>query len=89
MSFGIAIGLLFLGGGTCTVGREPEDIAAMIAAFYPKYPFSSTDNQYHLQALRHLYALAVKRRDIRFADVDTGEIVSVPIQVRHLPVSAC
>jgi anaphase-promoting complex subunit 1 len=79
MSFGIAIGLLFLGGGTSTLGREPEDIAAMIAAFFPRFPFSSTDNQYHLQPLRHLYALAVKRRDIRFADVDTGEIVPVPI----------
>jgi anaphase-promoting complex subunit 1 len=88
MSFGIAIGLLFLGGGTSTLGREPEDIAAMIAAFFPRFPFSSTDNQYHLQPLRHLYALAVKRRDIRFADVDTGEIVPVPIAASAF-VSCC
>ncbi|CAB9503971.1 promoting complex subunit 1 [Seminavis robusta] len=83
MSFGMAIGLLFLGGGSYTLGRDPEDVAALIAAFFPRFPYSSTDNQYHLQALRHLYALAVKRRDIRFADVDTGEIVPVPIEIRY------
>ncbi len=30
MAFSSAIGLLFLGGGTCTVGREPEDVAALV-----------------------------------------------------------
>lgn len=82
MSYGIAIGLLFLGGGTCTLDRTPEAIAALLAAFFPRFPFTTTDNQYHLQALRHLYALAVKRRDIQFVDVDTEEIVSIPIQIK-------
>ena len=86
MSYSMAIGLLFLGGGTCTLGREPEDIAALVAAFFPRFPFTTTDNQYHLQALRHLYALAVKRRDLRFVDVDTGEIVPIPVEVCHLPL---
>jgi anaphase-promoting complex subunit 1 len=81
MAFGSAIGLLFLGGGTSTIGREPEDIAALLLAFYPRFPSSTTDNQYHLQALRNLYALAVKRRDIKAIDVDTLESVFVPIQV--------
>jgi anaphase-promoting complex subunit 1 len=81
MSYGIAIGLLFLGGGTCTLGREPEDIAALVAAFFPRFPYSTTDNQYHLQALRHLYALAVKRRELRFIDVDTGNNVQLPVEV--------
>ena len=79
--FGMAIGLLFLGGGSCTFGREPEDIAALVAAFYPRFPYSTTDNQYHLQALRHLYALAVKRRELRFVDVDTGENVHIPVEI--------
>lgn len=84
LSFSMAIGLLFLGGGTCTLGREPEDIAALVAAFFPRFPIGTVDNQYHLQALRHLYALAVKRRDVRFVDVDSGEIVPIPIEVcRH------
>lgn len=87
MSYSMAIGLLFLGGGTCTLGREPEDIAALVAAFFPRFPFSTTDNQYHLQALRHLYALAVKRRDLRFVDVDTGEIVPIPVEVCYNYVS--
>jgi anaphase-promoting complex subunit 1 len=81
MAFGSAIGLLFLGGGTSTIGREPEDIAALLLAFYPRFPSTTSDNQYHLQALRNLYALAVKRRDIKAIDVDTFESVFVPIQV--------
>jgi len=81
MTFGCAIGLLFLGGGTSTIGRDPEDIAALLLAFYPRFPSSTSDNQYHLQALRNLYALAVKRRDVRAIDVDTRESVFVPIQV--------
>lgn len=83
MSYAMAIGLLFLGGGTCTLGREPEDIAALVAAFFPRFPFTTIDNQYHLQALRHLYALAVKRRDLRFVDVDTGEIVPILVQIKY------
>jgi anaphase-promoting complex subunit 1 len=78
----MAIGLLFLGGGTCTLGREPEDIAALVTAFFPRYPTTTSDNQYHLQALRHLYALAVKRKQLSAVDVDTGESVSVPVEVR-------
>ncbi|CAJ1969662.1 unnamed protein product [Cylindrotheca closterium] len=81
LAFGTAIGLLFLGGGTCTLGREPEDIAALVMAFYPRFPASSTDNQYHLQALRNLYAIAVKERSFRAIDVDTGESVFVPLEV--------
>jgi anaphase-promoting complex subunit 1 len=81
MSYGIAIGLLFLGGGTCTLDRTPEAIAALVAAFFPRFPITTTDNQYHLQALRHLYALAVKRRDLRFIDVDTGEVVPIEVEV--------
>jgi len=83
MSYAMAVGLLFLGGGTCTLGREPEDIAALVAAFFPRFPFSTTDNQYHLQALRHLYALAVKRRDLCLVDVDTGEIASIPVEIKY------
>ena len=82
MALSAAIGLLFLGGGTSTLGRDPEDIAALLIAFYPRFPSSTSDNQYHLQALRNLYALATKRRDIKVVDVDTRETVFVPIEVR-------
>jgi hypothetical protein len=65
-----------------SLGREPEDIAALVTAFFPRYPTTTSDNQYHLQALRHLYALAVKRKELCAVDVDTGESVSVPVEVR-------
>eukprot|EP00980_Cylindrotheca_fusiformis_P031132 scaffold25862_cov152-Cylindrotheca_fusiformis.AAC.3 len=81
LAYGTAIGLLFLGGGTCTLGREPEDIAALVMAFYPRFPSETSDNQYHLQALRNLYAVAVKDRAVCAVDTDTGEKVFVPIQV--------
>eukprot|EP00546_Thalassionema_frauenfeldii_P016295 CAMPEP_0178895458 /NCGR_PEP_ID=MMETSP0786-20121207/600_1 /TAXON_ID=186022 /ORGANISM="Thalassionema frauenfeldii, Strain CCMP 1798" /LENGTH=442 /DNA_ID=CAMNT_0020565695 /DNA_START=188 /DNA_END=1516 /DNA_ORIENTATION=+ len=81
MSIASAIGILFLGGGMCTFGTSAKDIAALVAAFFPRYPMDSVDNKYHLQALRHLYALAVKRRHVRTFDVDSGEEVSVSIKI--------
>lgn len=84
MSYGAAIGILFLGGGACTFGREPEDIAALLMAFFPRYPISTQDNQYHLQALRHMYVLAIKHRRIDAVDIDTNEKTFVPIKVRKL-----
>lgn len=63
-----------------TLGRQPEDIAALVAAFFPRFPVESMDNQYHLQALRHFYALAARRSDICAIDVDTGEKVYVSIE---------
>ena len=81
MAIGSAIGLLFLGGGTCTLGTEPEDIAALLLAFFPRFPINTTDNQYHLQALRHCYVLAVKRRLLEAIDIDTKEKVFVPLEV--------
>jgi anaphase-promoting complex subunit 1 len=81
LAYGTSLGMLFLGGGTCTLGREPEDIAALVMAFYPRYPSSTSDNQYHLQALRNLYALAIKKRELRAVDVDTGDSVYIPVEV--------
>ena len=81
MAIGSAIGLLFLGGGKCTLGTEPKDIASLVMAFFPRFPASTSDNQYHLQALRHCYALAVKRRLLQAVDIDTKENVFVPVEV--------
>lgn len=82
MIFGMSIGLLFLGGCTRTLGREPEDLAALITAFFPMFPISTPENHYHLQALRHLYVLAVRKRLIQAIDVDTGAGVHVPLEVQ-------
>ena len=81
MCYSTAIGILFLGGGACTFGRDPEDVAVLLLAFFPRYPISTEDNQYHLQALRHLYVLAVKPRRIDAIDIDTNERTFVPIKV--------
>ena len=81
MICGMAIGLLFLGGGSCTLGRDPSDIAALVVAFFPRFPLNTSDNQNHLQALRHLYALAVKRRELRAVDVDSEATVRVPVEL--------
>ena len=81
MAFGAAIGLLFLGGGKCTLGNSPEDVAVLIAAFYPHFPILSSDNQYHLQALRHLYVLAVHERILEACDVDTNQKICIPIEL--------
>lgn len=81
MAFGASIGLLFLGGGKCTLGSSPEDVAMLIAAFFPHFPVLSSDNQYHLQALRHLYVLATYNRILESTDIDSGEKVCIPIEL--------
>ena len=81
MALGAAIGLVFLGGGSCTLGTEPEDIAALLMAFFPRFPSHTSDNQYHLQALRHCYVLAVRNRELEAIDVDTREPVYIPMKV--------
>jgi hypothetical protein len=52
-------------------------------AVLPRYPSRTTDNQYYLQPMRHLYALATEHRLIRVEDVDSGEQLRVPVQVRR------
>jgi anaphase-promoting complex subunit 1 len=60
MAIHMAIGFLGLGSGGYTFGRSEMDIASLLMSVYPHFPLEINDNQYHLQALRHLYVLAVK-----------------------------
>lgn len=69
-----ALGLQFLGAGRLTLSRSPEAIAALLCAFFPKFPIHSNDNRYHLQALRHLYVLAVEPRILLPRDIDSGKL---------------
>ncbi|BFZ07558.1 hypothetical protein BsWGS_10597 [Bradybaena similaris] len=82
MCTAMATGLLFLGGGKFTLKTTPDAIGAMLCAFYPQFPQSSTDNRYHLQAFRHLYVLACEPRIIIPRDVDTGRFCLVPLRVK-------
>ena len=75
MALHMSLGLLFLGGGRYTLNTKPESVAAMVAAFFPKFPTHSNDNRYHLQALRHLYVLAAEPRLLIPKDVKTGKAV--------------
>nr|CAD7262920.1 unnamed protein product [Timema shepardi] len=40
----MSLGLLFLGGGRYTLSTSPSAVAAMICAFFPKFPTHSNDN---------------------------------------------
>uniref|UniRef100_A0A8D0L7S2 Anaphase-promoting complex subunit 1 n=1 Tax=Sphenodon punctatus TaxID=8508 RepID=A0A8D0L7S2_SPHPU len=68
----MALGLLFLGGGRYSLSTSNSSIAALLCALYPHFPVHSTDNRYHLQALRHLYVLAAEPRLLAPVYVDTN-----------------
>jgi len=81
MCYGAAVGLLFLGGGAITLGRTPSDVAVLLMSLFPVWPSSTSDQQYHLQPLRHLYVLATRQRAIDAIDVDTWQPVFIPLEV--------
>ncbi|KAK3923529.1 Anaphase-promoting complex subunit 1 [Frankliniella fusca] len=80
----MALGLLLMGGGRYTLSTSPPAIAAMLAAFFPKFPTHSNDNRYHLQAFRHLYVLAVEPRLLVPRDIDTGVVCYAHLTVVYL-----
>lgn len=86
MALSMAIGLLFLGSGRATISRSKEAIAALVISLYPMPPMNTADNKYHLQALRHLYVLAVDHsRFLETVDVNTKQTCAVQIKVDFLP----
>eukprot|EP01033_Poteriospumella_lacustris_P008019 gene8018-5771_t len=81
MVYGMAIGMLFLGGGKYSLKRDPVSVACLLMSMLPRYPNRTTDQQTHLQALRHLYVLAVEPRVLQTIDVSTGVPVSVDLEL--------
>lgn len=77
----LAMGVLFLGSGTFTFGTSNIAIASLLCAFYPLFPTGPLDNKSHLQALRHLWVLAVENRCIVPRDVETMRPVQLPITI--------
>ena len=77
----MSLGLLFLGGGCYTLGTSDAAIACMITAFFPKFNQVSSDNRSYLQALRHMWVLAVEPRCLIARDVDTNEVVYLPVKI--------
>ena len=81
MAAHMAIGFLFLSGGQYTLGTSPLATAALFCATYPKFPATPADNNFHLQALRHLWVLGADRRCLIPRSVDTFQPILVPIKV--------
>ncbi|KAH0579751.1 hypothetical protein H2248_002588 [Termitomyces sp. 'cryptogamus'] len=81
MTTHMSIGLLFLGGGRFTLGTSDAAIACMVAAFFPRTHSVSSDNKSYLQALRHLWVLAVEPRCLIARDVDSTEVVYLPVKI--------
>lgn len=77
----LAVGALFLGGGTFTFGTSNIAIASLLVAFYPIFPSSVQDNKSHLQAFRHFWVLAAEARCLVTRDIDTNQPVPIPITI--------
>ncbi|RAQ43928.1 negative regulator of mitosis [Aspergillus flavus] len=84
MAAHMAIGLLFLGGGSYTLGTSDLAIASLICSLYPVFPTSVLDNKCHLQAFRHLWVLAAEPRCFVPRDIDSGRPISMPITVTNI-----
>ena len=82
MAIHMAIGFLFLGSGALTFSRSERAIAALLIATYPILPNTPSDNRHHLQALRHMYVLAIETRLLQARDIDTGKFVSINVEVK-------
>jgi hypothetical protein len=82
MAVHMALGFLFMGGGTHSFGTTKEDVAAIVTAVFPRFPNHPSDNRYHLQPLRHLHVLAAAPRVIVTRDIDTGETCYCPISLQ-------
>ncbi|KAG9850424.1 hypothetical protein KCU63_g9129, partial [Aureobasidium melanogenum] len=91
----LAIGTLFLGGGTYTFGTSNFAIASLLCAFYPLFPSDVLDNRVHLQALRHFWVFAAEPRCIVVQDIDTKRPIHVKLRVttrdgrQHQMTSPC
>lgn len=81
----MALGALFLAGGTRTFGTSNLAIASLCIAFYPVFPSDVLDNRGHLQALRHLWVLAVEGRCLVARDADAdGSVIGGVTGLVHL-----
>lgn len=83
MALHMALGILFLGACRYSLSTSPESIGALVCALYPIYPNHSSDNRYHLQALRHLYVLAAEPRLLIPRDIQSNKPVYALITVKQ------
>lgn len=77
----MALGALFVAGGSYTFSTSNLAIASLVCAFYPLFPTDVLDNKAHLQAFRHFWVLAAEPRCAIIRDVETRRAISLPINV--------
>ncbi|KAJ1984213.1 Anaphase-promoting complex subunit 1 [Dimargaris cristalligena] len=78
----MALGMTFLGAGNYTLSSTDNlATAALLCSFYPDLTMEPNDNRRYLQALRHMWVLAVDARCVTVRDVETGEIQPLAIKV--------
>lgn len=82
MAVHMALGLLFLGKGRFTLGTSKIATAALLCTFYPVFPRTPSCNRFHLQALRHMWVLAVEPRCLLARDVDSGMSVYLRLKFK-------
>ncbi len=73
MALNMALGNLFLAGGTMTFSNNIESIAMLLCAFIYPFPSDEADNKHHLQALRHVAALAADSRYLSCLDFESKQ----------------
>ena len=81
MAAHMGIGLLFLGGGSYTLGTSDLAVASLLCSMYPIFPINVLDNKCHLQAFRHLWVLAAEPRCLVARDIDTRRPVPIPVSI--------
>ncbi|KAF3897628.1 Negative regulator of mitosis [Trichophyton interdigitale] len=81
MATHMALGMLFLGGGTYTLGTSNIAVASLLCSLYPIFPTSVLDNNCHLQAFRHLWVLAAEPRCLIPRDIDTRRPITIPVSL--------
>ncbi|ORY85087.1 hypothetical protein BCR37DRAFT_355995 [Protomyces lactucae-debilis] len=77
----MALGLLIMGGGRYSLASTKLATASLVVSCYPILPNAVADNGAHLQALRHLWVLAVEPRCIIPRDTLTRAICSLPLRL--------
>jgi len=49
MAMSMALGILFMGGGSTTFSTRDDAVAALVIALYPRFPRATLDNRFHHQ----------------------------------------
>ncbi|MCJ1295138.1 Anaphase-promoting complex subunit 1 [Xylographa carneopallida] len=77
----LAIGVLFLAGGTHSFNTSNIALASLLCAFYPLFPTAILDNKSHLQAFRHFWVLSAEPRCLTVRNADTHRPISMQVVV--------